>query len=397
VSGELTQDPPRPAPALVGVARVAAFVVFPVLVAVVFLRWQHSLGVLGFDFRGTLWEPGEAILAGRSPYPAADPAAIATGNPAVYPPAMMLATAPLTLLPWGMGLGVWTALSLAAAAGALWLLDVRDWRVYGIALSTEPLLYGVTYGNVTMLLLLGLAAAWRYRDSTWPVALVVAGLIVMKLFLWPLVVWLVVTRRFKAAILSVVIAAATGLGSWAAIGFDGLTAYPDLLRALDEVYSAKTQSVTALGLSLGLGDAAAKLVAVAIGLGVLGLGVALARRAGGDRRMFTAALVAAILITPVAWIYYYALLLVPIALASRAFSAVWLLPLAFWIIPFLPGTANEEPPCCAPAGMPEVVWRSLTTDPSSVLLAGHAALLAAVAWATLRARSEPDLALERAL
>ena len=48
--------------------------------------YQHDLGVIGFDFRGTLWDPAEAILAGRSPYPPPEAGAIDDGNPAVYPP-----------------------------------------------------------------------------------------------------------------------------------------------------------------------------------------------------------------------------------------------------------------------------------------------------------------------
>lgn len=381
---------------VLGIGRTLAFAVTPVVVAYGFLSWQHSLGVIGFDFEGTLWSPAEAILAGVSPYPAPEPGAISTGHPAVYPPAVMLLIAPLTALPWTAGLAVWIVLSFAAAAGALWLLDVRDWRVYGIALATMPLLFGITYGNITMVLLLGLAAAWRWRHRTWPCAVAVAALIVLKLFLWPLVVWLVVTRRFRAAALSVTLAAATLMLSWAAIGFDGLGDYPDLLRAVDAVYSEKTLSLTALLIGTGLGSAVAKSLAAAAGLGVLVLGLALARRTDGDRRMFTAAIVAAILVTPVAWIYYYVLLLVPIALIARAFAPVWLLPLAFWLdmfllplffllVPFVSAPAFKKPPCCAPEGMPEVVWRTLSTDQAFAPLVINACLLAWVAWVTLRA------------
>src|SRR5438874_5045179 len=67
--------------------------------------------VLGFDFRGTLWDPGQAILSGRSPYPAPHAAALRTGNPAVYPPAIMLLVSPLTLLPWAAGVTIWLLVS----------------------------------------------------------------------------------------------------------------------------------------------------------------------------------------------------------------------------------------------------------------------------------------------
>jgi hypothetical protein len=59
---------------------------------------------------------------------------------------------------------------------------------------------------------------------------------------------------------------------------------------------------------------------------------ALARRHEGDRRAFSAAIFAALALSPIVWIHYYVLLIVPIGLAARRLNAVWLLPvLAFWV------------------------------------------------------------------
>jgi hypothetical protein len=106
--------------------------------------------------------------------------------------------APLTLLPWSVGIAVWLVVSVLAATGALWLLGVRDSRVYAVALGSGPLLIGFIFGNVTLLLLFGLAAAWHWRDRPSISAPVVAALIVAKIFLWPLPIWLLVTRRVRA-------------------------------------------------------------------------------------------------------------------------------------------------------------------------------------------------------
>jgi hypothetical protein len=39
------------------------------------------------------------------------------------------------------------------------------------------------------------------------------------------------------------------------------------------------------------------------------------------------------MISPIVWVHYYVLLYVPIAIAKRSLSWLWLLPLAFWALP----------------------------------------------------------------
>jgi len=81
--------------------------------------FRLELDSLGFDFRGTLWEPGRAILAGSSPYPAPD--AVADGNPSVYPPPILLAALPLALLPLSVATVIWAACLLVSVLAALWV------------------------------------------------------------------------------------------------------------------------------------------------------------------------------------------------------------------------------------------------------------------------------------
>ena len=49
---------------------------------------------IGFDFRGTLWEPARALLDGAPIYPEPTHDAIVLGNPAVYPPVFILLSVP---------------------------------------------------------------------------------------------------------------------------------------------------------------------------------------------------------------------------------------------------------------------------------------------------------------
>ena len=348
----------------------------PVLLAIVFIATPHPRDIVGFDFRGSLWDPGKAILDGHNPYLPPHSSALRTGNPPVYPPVFMLIVAPLTLLPWAIGLAVWLVLMAAAIGAALWLLNVRDPWIYAIAFSSSPVLIGWQHGNLLLMLLLGLAVSWRWRDQPLVAGVSVAALVAAKLFLWPLLIWLVVTKRVRAALYSAGFVAIAVLGSWAIIGLDGFRDYPQLLRAYERLYVPHSQSPTAFWISLGLSATTGAVLAFALGLTVLLAGVCLARREDGDRRMFSAAVVAAIALTPIAWFFFYALLLVPLALYRPTLSRIWVIPLAFWIPLVLEDVFSKGVPCCRPAGMSELAWSTLASRPTVAYLGGCLALWA---------------------
>ena len=59
----------------------------------------------------------------------------------------------------------------------------------------------------------GSPSAWRFREKKLIVATAVGGLVLLKLFLWPLLIWLVLSRRVGSAALAVAIATAISLAS----------------------------------------------------------------------------------------------------------------------------------------------------------------------------------------
>src|SRR4029079_4280335 len=132
--------------------------------------------------------------------------------------------------------GVLVMLALVAAAlGTLWLLDVRDWRCYGIALMWPPVISAVQTGNLTLWLALACALAWRYRDRLLRPAACIGVALAAKFFLWPVVVWLAATRRMLAALSACVVGTAALAASWAVIGFAGLADYPHMLGRLEDI------------------------------------------------------------------------------------------------------------------------------------------------------------------
>lgn len=279
------------------------------------------------------WTAGRNVLAGIDPYPPAEARVLATELVFVYPAPTLALFVPLALLPFEAAAVVVTVLSFAAVALALAVLGVRDRRCYAAALFSPAVADAIGLGALSPFLLLGVALLWRYRDR--PVAAVplTAALLVSKLFLWPLLVWLAVTRRTWTALAGLVLTLATSVLAWAAIGFDGFVEYPRLLAALAETVQEKSYSAVALGLALGLPDAAATAFAVAAGAIALGAAVLLARRPDDGRSSLGAAIAAALLLTPIVWTHYFALLFVPIALFRQRLSLVWLLPLLMWVSP----------------------------------------------------------------
>jgi hypothetical protein len=281
------------------------------------------------DF-GIFRTAASSVLHGDSPYVAPTAAAVSHFDKFVYPPVAALAFAPFTALPSGPAKVLMFAASLAAIIAALRLLQVEDWRCYGVAVVSAPAINTLALGALTSFLLLGAALVWRYRDNAAVAGVATAFTAVLKLFLWPLGVWLLATRRWRAAIICAGAGLVLLLGGWAAIDFGGLRSYPTLVHLLEQVEGPVSYSVVAL---LGLSGAAETGVMIALSLAaVVGI-VFAARGADGDRRALAIAVVASLLATPLLWLHYLLLLFVPIALYRPRLSGLWFLPLLLWATP----------------------------------------------------------------
>jgi hypothetical protein len=281
------------------------------------------------DF-GIFRTAAKAVLHGASPYVAADPQALAHFDKFVYPPSTALLFAPFAVLPLAVSQVLMFVSCLLCTFVALRLLDVRDWRCYGVAVMWTPVINSLALGAVTSFLLVGTAASWRYRDRPIVAGPVVAATAVLKVFLWPLGLWLLVTRRLRAAAVCALVSGVIVLAGWAVIGFAGLRSYPHLLHVLTAVEQGASYSPIAL---LGLSGTAASIASIALLIGVAVAVCLAARRSDGDRRAFMVAIAGSLAATPVLWLHYFALLLVPIALYRPRLSGLWLWPLVLWLTP----------------------------------------------------------------
>lgn len=294
-------------------------------------------GIFGWDFRGSLWKAANDILGDRSPYlPASSERLAHVGNAFVYPPLAAFAALPLAVLPQTAAAAIWSLGSAAALAGALWLVGLRDWRCYALCLGSYPVADTLILGQLDGLLALAAAAAWRFRNRVSIAGVGIGFAIALKLLAWPLFVWLLFTRRFKAAAVCLAATTALVLGPWAVIGFRGLTAYPHLVAADADAFQNRSHSLVALALRAGLTENVGRTAAVLAALGLLEVVRRDARTVPGELFAFAAALAAGIVASPVVHAHYWVVLFVPLAAASRSAGWRWLLPLGFWISPVEP-------------------------------------------------------------
>lgn len=318
-----------------GVRRLLVTAVLVLSAAILFLGLFTAVGsdrpeALGWDFRVAYYPAGEAVADGRSPY-TADP-----GDPALdertlyaYPPQLAFIVAPLTVLPIDVAVVVAVVALLASVFAALALVGVRDIRCFAAVVIWAPTWNALEMANASALLALLLALVWRYRTTLRPLALALGSMVSLKLFLWPLVVWAAATRRSRAAALAIVMGVVlTGL-SWALIGFAGFATYPELL---DRLAGQESYSIKGMAAAVGVGAAAAYALTLAVTALLLVLCLRFARD-DDDARAFTAAVVAALAVSPVVWVHYLVLLAVPLALVRPRFSALWLLPIVLWLVP----------------------------------------------------------------
>jgi hypothetical protein len=359
----------------------------------VFLGYLNSWPI-GFDFRGTLWEPARALLDGGAVYPAPTREAVVIGNPTVYPPVFILASIPLALLPVGFASWLWFCLLGLAVLASLRILGVTDWRCYVLAVTSPAVVHGLFYGNLTVLLVVPLALAWRYRDRAKIAGLAVGVAVAAKLFVWPLLVWLLLTRRYRAALWAAGSAAALVIGAWALIGFEGLADYPALLRAVQDVYAVRSLSVSTVAGGLGASVDVAVVVAGLAGLACLAVAAVLVRRSDGDRRAFAVIVAACVIASPIVWPNYAALLFVPIAVTWPRLSAAWFFGYVAWLVGAVAPRPDVSEVCCRPANVPEQAWAWSHTEPVLWYAAGTMLVVAGVALAlaaVVRRRDEIEL------
>jgi hypothetical protein len=303
----------------------------PLLFVALFVWANWSAHGLAFDFTHAFLPAARHVVHGLDPYPSPHDPSVAAGTAFVYPPLVAFASAPLLLVPASIAMWLVTVAMIACLFGALWLLGVRDWRCYTVVLLWRPVLFAVQTANVSLPLLLTVAIAWRYRNRARVAAVAIGAGIAAKFIIWPLLVWLLATRRYRAVRDSTVAAAVCVFVPWALIGFAHFARYNELGRQVTRIEAPHGYTVDALAARLGIGGAGPALTLV-LGLAIL-IACAIAGRRRTDETSFALAVVAVLLLSPIVWLHYFVLLAAIIAMTTKRFGPAWVAPILLWLCP----------------------------------------------------------------
>jgi alpha-1,2-mannosyltransferase len=285
---------------------------------------------LTYDAASRTW------LAGGQPYPSAVAEAGSCGI-FQYPPPFLVAVAPLTLLPPDAANWAWVALLTACVPVAVLAMPVPPFTrlvVLALAGTSWPVLFAIRIGAIGPLLLLLFALAWRWLDRPRGLAAATVAGGFAKLMPGLLVGWMLLTRRWRAAVLTTAAAGVVGVlwlaldpGLW--LGFLGV----ERLVA-DKVVSAPLNFAPSSlayfsGVSVGAAEAVGALHAVLV-LAV----VALASLRRSPDASLIAVAIASQVVAPVLWDHYAIVVFLAVAwlLARRQWWAAALGVAMNWML-----------------------------------------------------------------
>ncbi len=309
----------------------------------------------GYDF-SAYWRAGVHLLAGEPIYDAdqlAGPYAPQRQYLYLYPPPLAAAVSPLAAaVPDDYRLANWAWFALGAAILIATVLAVgrreglfdpsrfsgllagrRRWLLVGAAFALPPVVGELVLGNVHLVLLGLLALAWLgiRRGTTGGDALVGAAIgvaAVIKVFPGILLLWFLITRRWRAAGWVVVGAVAASVAALPLTGTEPWRDYSTVLANLAAPSDTTDTLAPTVWLAPLLGFTGARLVVGALGVAVL----AWSALRQDVRTSFAVAVLVSVLVAPALYHHYLAILVLPLLLALAGGVRAWALAAAYLLL-----------------------------------------------------------------
>ncbi len=232
-------------------------------------------------------QPGDREISLRPPY---------WSVPLVAPPPIAVVWRPLALFP-DAAMNAWGLVCLlAVCASVLYLLGKG--RLAGLAVLAMPLTMTGLSGNFSALMLPMVIGLWAYRDRPIVVGSLIAAAAMVKLTPAIFVVWLILTKRWRAAAVALIACVAIALIALVGAGADS---WADWIKSVPN----SAPSPLALASQTGL--------PTAVVAGLLGVPALVSLRS--DIWGFRFAVVAAALATPA--LYFQAIAILAATLVPR--------------------------------------------------------------------------------
>jgi alpha-1,2-mannosyltransferase len=277
----------------------------------------------------------DKVLAGANPYTANDDPSLWSGSAFVYPWLSAFLFLPFAVLPSATACLLFSVLSSAALVAGCRALGLRSAVAIAALLLAAPVLRNAEVGALNAVLLLLGAVLWRWRDRTPAVVACVVLLLGTKLFLAPVLLWVVLTRAPRCTFFTLG-ALGTYFGAGFLLGPVTLTTYTRSLSLLSQHEGLAGMSMRHLSALRGWPAWAPTAIAATLLAVVLGVWA----RGRNDALLYAGCLSAGLLLTPILWNSYLVVALL-IVLVVRP-SAPWVVAAAAgsWC---LVGTARLHP------------------------------------------------------
>ena len=296
----------------------------------------------GYDF-SAYWVAARLLLEGISPFTPAQLAGPYSPQQQflyLYPPPLGAVVTPLAhWFPTVYRAAAWIWAALGAFILVISVLSLSKsegigqrnrllggpgrWLLVGAALAFPPVIGELVLGNVHLLLLGLLTLAWlglKRADENgsatgeWIAGIAVGVAVVVKVFPVVLLLWFLVTRRFRGVAGVVVGAGAAALIALPVTGLQPWLEYPTVLANLGPPTNTTDTLAPTVWLAQAIGFTPARLIVGAIGAAIL----IWAARKLDSRRSFAIAVTISVLVAPAVYHHYLALLVLPLILGLSA-------------------------------------------------------------------------------
>lgn len=257
------------------------------------------------------------ISRGRSPYPPVGSPVTYSGSSYVYPYFVAYLLQPLGYFSNYLASMIFVYLSILLNALTI-RFSVGAKPLVAVALMvSSPFVIAIQMGTLTPILIFGMVFVWHFRDRLKIVGgFVLAGVAMSKLYLAPLLLFPIWTKRYSLTISSLT-SSILLLGIGFVVGPLSPLGFAKMLLLLSGHETLQGWSLTRLMGTLVTSHILRDLSVGAVAGGVIFVGLGIYRKTKDDSILFVALIAASLVLTPILWSSYLPILLVPILIKRR--------------------------------------------------------------------------------